>query len=345
LDSFTERRRTLTKNLNDLRGPQRLYMPGVAPLLDAVDPLLLADHPENINLWLPSALSPTSRIAECIDGLPQIEYRLRFAQAVSALHEIRFCRRLLRTLVAKTQIHISNTQKTGTRTRGVFDRAKSRQGRAIATYRVARKAINDLAPDEEFGSWKGTLQELKDADVRGPGREEFETSSSRFVQSWIWTAAIQTSVSSKDPDLDTALRVEWCKSEERAKRYEEEVELVVEEMRRTLVTFELNAREWETRIASLAQYTSALSPAVTSGAAAYAHKQAGIQRKLVQVFASDWYGALENQPLAASWLKNHPRPPEDLRRRLASNVKRYHSSPAPCTSTPKLATSLPIPPV
>lgn len=311
-------------------------MPGVEPLFDAVDPLLLADHPEKIDLWLPSALPPASRISGCVDGLSQVEYRLRFAQATSALHEIRFCRRLLRVLVAKTQVHISNTQKTGTRTRGVFDRVKDKQSRAITTYRVAWNAINDLAPGEEFGPWKATLQELRDGDIRGPGQEEFETSGSRFVPSWIWTTAIQTSASSKDPDLDTALRVEWCKSQERAKRYEEEVELVVEEMRRTLVTFESNAREWETRVSSLSQYTHVLNSATIAGAVAYAHKQAGIQRKLIQVFLGDWYSMLENQPFAAAWLKNYPPPIEEPRHRLASNVKLYHSAPAPRAGTPQV---------
>ena len=44
-------------------------------------------------------------------------------------------------------------------------------------------------------------------------------------------------------DFHAVLRVEWCKSQERAARYEEEVELVVEEMRRTLTFFEWLVRE------------------------------------------------------------------------------------------------------
>ena len=210
LDSFVERRRVLVDDINSLCDSQRLYMPGVGPLLDTVDPILLADHPENVNLWLPSALPPASQSTECVSGLPQTEYRLRFAQAASALEQIRLCRRLLRVLATKTQAHITNTQKTGTRTRSIFDKAKAKQAKAVATYRVARKAIESLAPDEGFGRWKGTLLELDDSDVRGPGREEFEISTSRFVQSWIWTTATKTSTSAEDPDLNIALRVEWC---------------------------------------------------------------------------------------------------------------------------------------
>ena len=48
-------------------------MPGTDSL-DAMDPILLADHPENVDLRLPSALPPTSRNTQCIDGLPRLEY-------------------------------------------------------------------------------------------------------------------------------------------------------------------------------------------------------------------------------------------------------------------------------
>lgn len=304
-------------------------MPGVDLLLNVIDPILVADHPENIELWLPSALPPATRHNQCVDGLPQLEYRLRFAQAVDALHDIRLFRRLLRILAMKSQTHITNTQRTGTRTRSVFDKTKARLARAVATYRASWKAIANLASNEEFGLWKDTLLELKDCDVRGPGREESETSASHFVQSWIWTAAVQTSTSAEDPDLDVALRVEWCKAQERARRYEEEVELVVEEMRRTLVTLELNACEWDQRAASPSLHSPTMEDAVAIGVAAYAHKQAEIQRKLIKVFTNSWYEVLENQPLAASWLSKYPPPPEEQRHRLICNVQLYHSTPTP----------------
>ena len=324
--SFIERRGTLTKDINNLRNPQRLYMPGVVSLLDAIDSTLLADRPENVDLYLPSSLPPALRSSQCVDGLPRIEYRLRFAEATNALHHVRLYCRLIHALKFKTQAHIANTQKTGTRTRSLFEKAKTKQTRAVTTYRASRKAIEDLAPNEEFGLWKGTLQDLKESDLRGPGPEDFETSTSQFIQSWIWTTAVQTSISTEDSDLNTALRIEWCKSQERAKRYEEEVELVVEEMRRTLVTFELNAHDWDEKAASLPHRAPSLDPAVVSGATAYAYKQADIQRKLIGVFFTEWYDVLESQPLAASWLKKYPRPPADHRHRLVSNVKHYHSN-------------------
>ena len=134
-------------------------------------------------------------------------------------------------LTLKMQLHIANMQRTATRTRGLFDKVKVKLNQAVSTYRVSWKAIESLAPNEEFGPWKETLLQLRDSNIHRPGREDSEPSESRFVQSWIWTTALQHSTSPNDPDLQATLRIEWCKTQERAKRYEEEVQLVVEEMR------------------------------------------------------------------------------------------------------------------
>ena len=89
---YPERRQALSKSINNLCVPQWLYMAGVASNLDAIDPILLADRPEDVKLYLPSALPPNSRDAQCSNGLPQIEYQLCYAQAANSLNEIRrFC--------------------------------------------------------------------------------------------------------------------------------------------------------------------------------------------------------------------------------------------------------------
>ena len=324
-NSFIVRRRTVVKAINNLHGPQRLYMPGADTLLDAIDPIILADHPEKIELWLPSALPPSSRDSQCIGGLAQLEYRLRFAQASNALHNIRHLRRLTRVLITASRAHITGTQGTATRGRSSFDKTKAQLSEAVSTYRVARKAITNLSPNEEFGTWKKAFLELKDEDIRGPGLESTKSTASRFVQSWIWTTASKLTTSSDDPDLNAALRVEWCKAQERAKRYEEEVELVIEEMRRTLVSFDLNACEWEKR--ALSPSLSTLEATTSIGVIAYAYKQAAIQRQLIPLFLSDWYKILEGQPLADYWLSDYTRPPPKSRRnRLACNVRLFHSA-------------------
>jgi len=335
-NSFVARRREVIKAINSLHAPQRLYMPGADSLLDAIDPIILADHPENIDLWLPSSLPPASRDSQCIGGLARLEFRLRFAQASHALHNIRHLRRLTRVLITASRAHITGTQSTATRGRSPFDKTRDQLSEAVSTYRAARKAIANLSPNEEFGPWKKTFHELKDEDIRGPGLDPtkptasqksttHKSTASRFVQSWIWTTAPKLTASVDDPDLNATLRVEWCKAQERAKRYEEEVELVIEEMRRTLVSFELTACEWEKRAVS--PLLSSLEATTAIGVAAYAYKQADLHRRLVPLFLSDWYKTLEKQPLAAYWLGNYPRPPPKSRRaRLACNVRLFHSA-------------------
>lgn len=225
----------------------------------------------------------------------------------------------------KTQVHIADTQKT--RNRALYDRINIKLSAAVSTYRLARAAVATLAPNEEFGRWKEQLQELQKTDVRGPGQEEPERSTSRYIQSWIWTSAPHpsTSPSVEDPDLHAALRTEWCKAQERASRYEEEVELVIEEMRRTLAFFQWIAKEWDLRATSLPFGDSALDITTVAGIAAYAHKQASTYRRMVSIFVNDWYPLLEQTSGNLSWLKEYPRPQHTKRHRLISNVQLYHS--------------------
>jgi hypothetical protein len=300
-------------------------MPGLEPKLKTLDPIALADHPEDANLCLPSALPLTSRDTQCVDGLAELEYLLRHAQASKILHHIRNFLRVMRALVVKKQSHIANTQRT--KTRGLNDKVKIKLNEAVSTYRTSRVAIENLAPNEEFGPWKQTLQDLQTDDIRGPGPEGSEPSRSRFVQSWIWTTATQDSTSVEDSDLLAAVRVEWCKLQERAKRYQEEMELDVEEMRRTLVTFERNAQEWDSFATSPPLGASAIEAMAGVGVTAYAFKQADIWRRMINVFADDWYHLLNNLPFGVPWLENFLPPPETKRRRLVSCVQLYRSNP------------------
>ena len=43
------------------------------------------------------------------------------------------------------------------------------------------------------------------------------------------------------------MRIEWCKAQARAKQWSEEVELLSEKMRRTLLFFQWDAAHWEER--------------------------------------------------------------------------------------------------
>jgi hypothetical protein len=185
-----------------------------------------------------------------------------------------------------------------------------------------------LAPNEEFGQWKKILQELRRQDISGPAREGDEVSTSGYVPSWIWRTPHQGSASTYDQDFRSALRVEWCKAQARATRYEEEVQLVTEEMRRTLAFFNWFACDWEAKATTPAGY-SGVDKRTLAGISSYAYKQVAIYRKLIAVFVSDWYKCLETKSLGSSWIHQYPRPPSTKRRRLVSNVRLHHPKPAP----------------
>ena len=130
----------------------------------------------------------------------------------------------------KSQTHITGTERIATRTHSVFDKTRIKLAQAVSTYHAAWEAITKLAPDEQLRPWKKILLELNDGDVHGPRPEDSDTSTSHFTQSWVLMTAFQTSTSTEDNNINESLRVEWCKGQEWAKHYEEEVELVVEEM-------------------------------------------------------------------------------------------------------------------
>jgi hypothetical protein len=139
--------------------------------------------------------------------------------AMNALQDVRRFRRYSQAITAKTRSHISNTNKT--RTSSQHNKIQRRINRAAATYRAALSAIKKLDPEENFGTWKTDLCELRKEDIRGPAREGTETSESHHVPSWIWQTSFQASASANDKDFYTALQVEWCKAQERAARYED----------------------------------------------------------------------------------------------------------------------------
>lgn len=302
-NSFYNQRQALLRNISAIRPPQRLYMPGIDHLLNETDPVVLANCPETVQVWFPSDLPLPTRDDWCAASLPRLEYRLRYAIAANTLQDICRFRQFSQAISTKTQSHISNTQKTGTRGRGQFERVQQKITRAAATYQACWSAIKRLAPNEEFGAWKNTLQELRQEDIRGPGREKSsETSESHYVPSWIWHTPLQGSASGDDQDLSLALQVEWCKAQERATQYEEEIELVVEEMRRTLVFFEWRACEWESRATTPLTGSSEVDSTAAVGVSAYAYKQASVYRKMVDVFVNDWYKCLKTKSLGSSWL-------------------------------------------
>lgn len=305
-------------------------MPGLSHLLDNADDSGLDTRPELFKMMLPSQLSPDDRESWCLSGLPALEARFRYAQADDALAEIRRLRRLFQGLSDQNKKHITSSQHTITRAKGTFERYKVRISRFAALYRHARRALIILDPMGDITGWTPRLLELKDADIRGPGRDVHETSEGHTVPSWIW-AVLKPSKSrdaSIPDDIGTAangserislseraasgeeialsIRAHWARCQARAERYEEEVQLTVEEMRRTLEFFRWKSRWWLSLQDTRPNSAAPPDPQVVHGLRACSHRQASVYSSLVNIYVEYWRSFLIENSLGYEWLTLYP---------------------------------------
>ena len=320
-----ELRNTLSKDLVELRQAQRIYMPGLTPLLESDE-----DPDEPIKLWLPSDLAQDDRGEWCLPGIPSLELRFRYAQADGSLAEIRRLRRLLQSHLDQKAKHLSHVQQNVTRGKGIFGGVQGRIRRAAMRYRNARRAMLALDPSQQLSpGWARRFQELADADIRGPGRETDDKSEGKFQPSWIWllphqtvrfptnepattapvpddSATDPTSTVAEDLEVVDSMRVHWAKCQARAERYEEEVTLTVEEMGRTLRFFEWKKAQWLSLQSSRTRSATPPSIQVQRGLRAYSCRQVHIYNTLITSFVNLWRKFLVPNKLGSEWLRQYP---------------------------------------
>lgn len=346
-----ELRNTISKNLSELRQSQHVYMPGLASILDETRDSDVPDDPPK--LWLPSEVSAEDRDTWCLPDIPSLEFRFRYAQADDSLAELRRLRRLVQGLQDQNAKHPSLTQKSLTRSQGLWESFRARIKRSASRYSHALSAMLALDPDEKLSpGWTRRFQKLNDGDIRGPGREASDTSEGRFVPSWIWLVPhsnhLPTTTTAPDnpatrtntpaPDHETAtmvsegtavndaefvdsMRVHWAKCQARAERYEEEVQLTIEEMGRTLSYFKWKQSWWLGLASERANSDASPQAGVQRGLHAYAHRQASIYGVLVVSFVSRWRKSLLSHGFKPVWLSQYPAVADSL----PSRPSRGHS--------------------
>ena len=84
------------------------------------------------------------------------------------------------------------------------------------------------------------------------------------------------------------MRIEWSKASTRVSCWEEQVQLLVEEMRRIPEFFRWEAKCWDERGCSF----SAIDPTLLEGHRAYALRQASIRRALAVTCHTSWADTL-----------------------------------------------------
>ena len=343
-------------------------MPGLTTTNHDEDHERLENQPEVLKLWLPSQLPSEHRVSWCLPEIPFLEFRFRYAQADDTLADLRRHIKFLQLARDQNTKHIKSTSST-TRSQGILDGFRGKINRLASQYRYARQALLALDPQEKLApAWKTYFSELGSSDLRAPVRDGNQPSEGRFQPSWIWTKSrapplpatttpdpLSASSSSAPPVLtapatvpvdqgsNDALedgaesqvfeQVQWAKCQARAERYEEEVELTVEEMGRTLRYFEWK-RDWWLSFVSAGSYAS-FPVDIQAGLCAYAHRQSSVYNDLVDSFVNHWRKYLLANSLGTTWLNNYPPPVDPAPSRPSRGHRGSDAGPSPTAKVSK----------
>ncbi|KAA1478738.1 hypothetical protein DENSPDRAFT_788380, partial [Dentipellis sp. KUC8613] len=320
--TLPEKRSALNHRIQAWRQVQMIYMPAVSSLQthsaesDDTSEASATPKPEFEKLWMPSDLPLALRNAGILPGLVEKEWRLREAEAEDALHEIR---RLIRVHLGlrnykKKQVN-GPGQKCNTRTRDMITRFCGMRDRQFHRYNAARKALDALEPDED-ASWRTRLLPLSQGDLVDPSgdngedddhpnqtkkavlerRRQRALGEGRREIPWIWRT-IQPD--SRDvphgeeltvEEIHDSMCVTYAKGRARARRWNEEVQLLTEEMRRVLVFLQWKQAWWYSRVDARPD-----APAdIKSGLRGYATRQCLIYNNLATSFKNQWTSLLKN---------------------------------------------------
>ncbi|KAK0484153.1 hypothetical protein EDD18DRAFT_1311916 [Armillaria luteobubalina] len=244
---------------------QKVYMPKTS-LLRARDddqhPPGVETHPTKIPLYLPSM----ALRLDVVDPSPKNtiindEHHLRLAQAHNTLAMLRD-HLLLKSYLMIWRQQFSRGQRYGTRANTLMHRVETKISADAAQYQRTYAALDVVSTYLRQHEWKKDLFPLRPEDISGLNSNNNLRSEGH------------------------PLRIKWCKSHARAQRWQEECELLVEEIRCVKVTFQFYEKVWKDRAERVD----------LSGARAYALKQAALWQELEKSAAEQWSSTLMSLP-------------------------------------------------
>lgn len=317
LADLQEKRNALLRLIQNWREVQLVYTPHVASLFLHLQPQSSESNspaalsvpspetlPENIPLFLPSSLPPHIRTLPELKEICQLERRLREPQADDALAEVRRQRRVIQGLWQFKCLNISGTgNRPNTRMITLYKRFDNKTQRAAEKYRSAWRALRILDPN---GSWSMRLKELRREHVSGPGREPNDISNSRYEPSWIWlmprvNGLAGNEMTIAEAEFNETMRIEWSKARARMRRWNEELLIIQEEMRRAIVYHMWKAAWWRER-SSLRDH---MDQTIASGVSGYAYKQAAICSRMAERCAVYWLPHLKGKGITPAWASDY----------------------------------------
>ncbi|KAJ7837463.1 hypothetical protein B0H13DRAFT_1912461 [Mycena leptocephala] len=272
--------RALLVKIDKFRELQKIYMPGASMAIVACEAEREADDappkPERIKLWMPSQMhaDASDPLRGCVKGLLGMEAKLRAAQCGNALVKLRARLHVKRHYITFRNEHVAG-QIQSTKARTLIGQIGERVDACLRP--------EDVRLDGDAGESDAAAR--KKLAMMGKGRSRVPRDapgSSKRVMSWIWTA--HGALGDEEERLHESVRVEWVRAYARKKRWEEEVMLLREEMRRVLRYLAWQSGWWRQRI----ELREDASPEVAAGIRAYALKQAHSHDRLGAFFERKW---------------------------------------------------------
>ncbi|KAJ7128209.1 hypothetical protein C8R43DRAFT_897228 [Mycena crocata] len=280
-----EMRIAFFSKLSAFRRLQDVYMPGAVRALEEEeerrDQELPPAQAEEVRLYLPSELSAAEREHGCRAGLAEMEAELRGGQCSDAIDYVQNRLHAKRHLLMFRGPNVAG-QRAGLRSNTLVERVADRVQVGAQKYRRAREALialrgadacseykpladDDLVLDEERENDALARKRLGNIGSKTAKRQGPAISSKKRRFSWIWTA--------ESVSINSAVRVEWSKVKARRDRWVEEVQLLLEEMKRVLRYLRWRSTWWESR---RRLRTERVSPELRAGLDAHAAGHAAI---------------------------------------------------------------------
>ncbi|KAJ7843814.1 hypothetical protein B0H13DRAFT_1909206 [Mycena leptocephala] len=285
---FTKRRTALLKTIHRFRQVQRVYMPSIHGVLSDIQKQMFDGNgeqlPEATRLFMPSEI-PDARARRnvCALGLAEIEVRMRHGEAAEVLEG---------DPPLEIALSIRARRATGPqRARDWEDKLKVLNDDDVRALNERVLTTEEKAQNEHWAELGSAIIEGGIARAAGLARGE-----GAHTLSWIWYTAAHGAddePNEDDPQLHEALRVEWCKAFSRTSRYNEEVQLLREEMKCTIAFGCTEALEWA-RLEAGAEELPDATPELTEGRRAYAAEQADMERARCEDLEKRWHGIRGN---------------------------------------------------
>ncbi|KAJ7774223.1 hypothetical protein DFH07DRAFT_952479 [Mycena maculata] len=264
-ERITEMRRAFFSKLARFRKLQEVYMAAAVRELeqeeDSRDAELPPPKAEDVKLYLPSGLRTADR--EDGSGKDNVETRLSKCEGgfmpndTSSPTEIQKWQGSMQQRVRIPSLSMSAS---------VWMLQQPNTG--------GRLKASDIQLDEEREVDARVRRKLGNIGSKRSRRLGGGLSSKERTFSWIWTEG--GGPGENEEELHDCNTVEWSKAKARKQRWEEEVELLREEMKRAL--------QWETRTLR----TEGVTPELRAGLEAYAARQAAIHREIARSFKQAW---------------------------------------------------------